>query len=131
MTWIFAGLPGGSTAAKESSCWASRCMRGVILPSPSSGATYGGTAVGRPGVAGPGLVEQGGNLDAGVQVQRVDPRRAAVGGTKRELGGVRPCELPLGDVARRDAQSQQRVMLGLVDAGGQRPVRDHGGGGAG
>jgi hypothetical protein len=43
---------GGSTEAKESSCWLVRVVRGMLLPGGSSGMTYGGTVIGGPGLTG-------------------------------------------------------------------------------
>ena len=52
MTWILPLPAGGSTAAKESSCWLAREIRGAVLPGGSSGMTYAGTAIGGPGLTG-------------------------------------------------------------------------------
>jgi len=52
MTAILPLPAGGSTAAKESSCWVARVLRGVVLPGGSSGMTYAGTVIGGPGLTG-------------------------------------------------------------------------------
>jgi len=52
MTWILPLPAGGSTAAKESSCWLARVLRGALWPGGSSGMMYAGTAIGGPGLTG-------------------------------------------------------------------------------
>jgi hypothetical protein len=60
---ITASLPvldAGSTAANESSCWASRLLRGARWPGVSSGVTYGGIVIGGPGLTGSALFSSAG-----------------------------------------------------------------------
>ncbi len=60
MTWILFAPDGGSTAAKDSSCCASRLVRGVGAAVGSSGVRYGGTAIGGPGLTGSALLSRAG-----------------------------------------------------------------------
>ena len=60
MTAILPLPGGGSTAAKESSCWLAREIRGAVLPGGSSGMTYAGTAIGGPGLTGCALFSTAG-----------------------------------------------------------------------
>ena len=60
MTWILPLPAGGSTAAKESSCWLARETRGAVLPGGSSASRYGGTVIGGPGRTGVDLFSTAG-----------------------------------------------------------------------
>ena len=60
MTAILPVLDAGSTAANESSCWASRLTRGARWPAGSSGMRYGGTVIGGPGLTGSALLSAAG-----------------------------------------------------------------------
>ena len=131
MTAILPVLDAGSTAANESSCWASRLTRGARWRGRQQRHEVRRDGDRRPRVDGVRLVERGGDLDGGVHVHRIEHQGAAVGRAQRELPVVRSFELPLADVAGRDAQPEQRAAHGAVEAGGQRPAGDHLGGGAG
>jgi hypothetical protein len=60
MTAILPVPDAGSTAVNESSCCASRLLRGALWPGVSSGVRYGGIVIGGPGLTGSALFSAAG-----------------------------------------------------------------------